>query len=88
MIALIVTTVLAIVVILTGAVLHYFMPESQLPMVIIGIAVATLVPAIVSMARALSSATDRANRERKRAEELFEETQVLKGTATKKPKPK
>lgn len=85
MMQLIVVAALSLFVIVTGAVLHFFMPESPLPVTLIGLAVATLVPAVISMAKEMSKAQqqaaenhERAEREQKRADKLFEETQSLR----------
>lgn len=85
MFQLIVVAALSLFVIVTGAVLHFFMPDSPLPVTLIGLAVATLVPAVISMAKEMNKAQQaaadahaQAHKERKRADQLFEETQALK----------
>lgn len=85
MIQLAVLFALCVIVILTGAVLHFFMPESSMPTVIIALATATLVPAIVKLAKDLTESREaerkakiEANAHARRADKLFEETTSLK----------
>lgn len=76
---------LAIVCIVAAAVLHYQMPDSNLPVVILGLASATIVPAAI---KSVSTYTEletkrqeaeiEAKQHRDRADKLFEETQYLK----------
>lgn len=85
MIQLIVMFALCVIVILTGAVLHFFMPDSSMPTVIIALATATLVPAIVKLANDLTKSREaerkakiEAKQHSERADRLFEETTTLK----------
>lgn len=81
-----VMSVLAIVCIVAAAILHFQMPDSSLPVVILGLASATIVPAAI---KAVTTYTEleaqrqkaeiEAKQHRDRADKLFEETQSLKG---------
>ncbi len=83
---------LAIVCIVAAAVLHYQMPDSNLPVIILGLASATIVPAAIKsvttyteLEQQRQKAEIEAKQHRDRADALFEETQTLKGV---KPPPK
>lgn len=81
-----VMSALAIVCIVAAAILHFQMPDSSLPVVILGLASATIVPAAI---KAVTTYTEleaqrqkaeiEAKQHRDRADKLFEETQSLKG---------
>lgn len=83
---LIVLAGLTLACIATAAVLHFLMPDSPMPAVILGVATATLIPGIVGAVKELNErekrreeAELRAKRETERADKLLEETQTLKG---------
>lgn len=85
MIQLFVYTGLTIVCIAVAAVLHYLMPESSMPVIILGVATATSIPGVVSAVKELSEREKRREeaelkwkQEQHRADTLFEETQTLK----------
>jgi len=81
-----VMSALAIVCIVAAAILHFQMPDSSLPVVILGLASATIVPAAIKAVTAYTEleaqrqkAEIEAEQHRDRADKLFEETQSLKG---------
>ncbi len=92
MIQLFVYAGLAVLCIAVAAVLHFLMPESTMPVIILGAATATLIPGVVSAVKELNEREKRReeaelrrieaeakwHEERDRANTLFEETQTLK----------
>lgn len=92
MIALLVYAGLSVVCIATAAVLHFAMPDSSMPAVILGAATVTLIPGVASAAKELrdrEKARDEQamlreqaelnwKHEQQRADKLFEETQTLR----------
>lgn len=78
MVTLIVLTALCMFVIAVGAVLHFYMPESPMPTVIIGIAITGLVPTIISMAKKHSEAEAKKKEAEERAMKEMETTSMLR----------